>query len=725
MRFGLLLALLLALLPGLAAAAPLTVRSGEHAGFTRLVVPLPEGAEVRLSQVGRAVTLRIAGVKGFDLAEVYRLIPRDRIAGMRSAGDRLVLALGCDCRAASFRVGAGFLVLDVGDRGQALAGRSLAYRAPRVTLPEKAQEVVEALPPLGRAPLAPGAREVLAEAQERLARELGTAASQGLLEANAPLPLAPAPRPQVRLEALPAPPALASTGREEPPPQLRVSSAMDLPEGLAGLAQGGLSGARCLPEAALDPAQWSDGQPLAAQLGVLRPRLYGELDRLDPEAARALARLYLSAGFGAEARQLLALLPDPGPEAAALIAIAEIFEEGAARRPEALFALRDCPGAQALWALLAPPTLPKEIALDSATAQRALSALPLHLRQILAPGLAERLRAYGDRAGAARALRSLSRQADPLSPAARLEAARLALAADPEGEMARLEAILAEGGEAAPEALILLVEARLTADLPLTPERAELAAAYARELAGSPLGARLARARVQALIQANLFGAARATLAGLSDHPKSPEARVLRGLLLSRLTARGDDISFLEWALEDDAESLEELPPAEVLAVAERLLTLGFAGGAQAALRTLPEAAGGAARAHLAARVALALGQPFRARAELLGLEDETAQALRAEASARAGDHAGALATLAEATPEARRSAWLAGQWDHAALAEAARYGPVADLAQRETPPVTVGEGMLGRTEAALAESARSRAALEALLAPLPAAAGD
>jgi hypothetical protein len=104
--------------PGQTAAQELRVRSGEHEGFSRLVVEPPSGTGWTLGRAGAGYELRFDDERlGFDLSRVYDMIPRDRLAAITagSAAGSLALGLGCDCHAVAFQTAGGLVVVDLRD----------------------------------------------------------------------------------------------------------------------------------------------------------------------------------------------------------------------------------------------------------------------------------------------------------------------------------------------------------------------------------------------------------------------------------------------------------------------------------------------------------------------------------------------------------------------------------------------------------------------------------
>lgn len=110
--------LALILLCGPAAALTLTVRAGEHAGFSRLVIPLPPGVEWNLLQHGTGAELSLDDTDILFLTDqIFERIPRNRIVALAQAGPGapLAITLGCDCRVEAVLLEDRRLVIDVKD----------------------------------------------------------------------------------------------------------------------------------------------------------------------------------------------------------------------------------------------------------------------------------------------------------------------------------------------------------------------------------------------------------------------------------------------------------------------------------------------------------------------------------------------------------------------------------------------------------------------------------
>lgn len=754
MRMLLRIAFILSLLPVAALAQEAVVRSGEHSGFTRLVTPIPRGATWDVQQIDRTVNFRVNGFEsGFDVSRVFDLIPRDRIAEITTRPDGLEVTLGCDCRVAASLTQERFAVIDVTSPGVTSAVPFVAMTTaeqstPQETLSQKmalqetpADEIPSAvsalpalsqrspearsLPALARTPLAPQERSTLADVQQRLAEELGVAATRGLIE---PLPGESLPtfrRPQIDPSALrtalpeqieTAPNALGV----EPASNMRITSSMDIP-GLSmqsGQDQS-LSGFSCPSNQRLDVNGWSDDRPFHTQMAEARRKLFGELDRLDKETALALAKLYLHFGFGAEAAQVLRLDQELAQKQTLLLDIATILERGFAPQDSVLLSLLDCKTDAALWAILAHETLDVAFSIDAKPALLALNKLPSHLRKFLAPALSRKLLSHGDSKAAATALRSVERLPTPLPPVAKLAQAELEI---DEGALLEgkdtLEEIIDGNSAESPEALVALVDTRLEAGLPISPETAGLIEAYAKEMKSTELGPDLRRAHVLALAKSGQFDRAFDQSAELGGNDQTDAALELRMRLIRELTATAGDVVFLDHVFRLSDDDIDRLPLRPKLSLATRLLELGFAERAQQVIVTVAERPLNEQRQMLAARIAIALSKPQLAKAALGDLSGAEVASLLAEANRMSGEYARAseLFRQTDRMEAAAQAAWLSEEPLTEQLGNNPLFGPTINLTQSELTPSTQITGMIARSQAALDESEAARQTLRNLL---------
>ena len=658
------------------------IRTGEHDGFTRVVMVIEPTTEWSLETAAREAVLFFPGRRlDFGTEGVWDRIPRTRVTAIESGpdadGTRVVVGLGCDCRISASFVGARYLALDVSDRD---APRVAAENAPipGETAEERARREIAAV----------------ASAEAALLAQITRAADQGVVRLSAalpaPVPLGPAPRPP----AAPAPAPEAAA-----PPAAAPEPAADAAVGLAALILdeqieatsvydrdlATVLGQRpeppvppvCLPDEAFAVASWSDGRTLHAQSPELMGKVVGEFDRPDPAALRDLARLYIRFGFGAEAEALLAGFDVELPERALLVDLARTVE-GRPVAPDGPLALEAaCPGAHALWLALGGLAPAFRDADRFADVQAAFAELPPDLRQLLGPALTGRLVDEGRATEAELILVTATRPGAPATVELDLAAARLAAAeGHTEAALAELRRLAESNAHNAADALIALTRIALDADVAL-PQRLvtdlRAAALTQRDDAREPVVRGLL---VEALAARAALPAALAEMrAARADLPGAAETFAALGVTA---LAEADPEAVGRGAYAETALAFAELIPTGPagdparLAVAARLSDSGLP---NAAIDLLAPALlrENAAAARLAARAWLALGDPASALAALGAQDGPEALALRAAALAASGAPEAAVALLAAAGAEAETLpyAWTSGDWTRARAAAA------------------------------------------------------
>lgn len=717
----------LALLPAPALAQDIAVRSGAHERFDRLVIDLPERIGWQLeTRARRATVIFERSALGFDLAAVFDRIGRDRLLALSAppGQGRLVLDLACDCVLRPFWHGATMFVLDIADPPEdtpppPASKVVLPAPAPHASPAARALEArlaAEAAPaPEPRAGPPPAAAPDLAGMRTLLLYQLGRATAQGLVRAVAAAPRAAHAAPE---PSTPEPPAQA---RPAPAPAIALSArtAMDRESPPSAGPAPDADRIACPAPEALDLSAWDGGAPLPLAMGRLRRSLVGEFDHVDRAAALALARLHVHHGFGAEARQVLALLPDPDAGTRLLGELALLVEEAPLPEDALLRQAIGCGAPTLLWALLAQPRLASGQVFDHQALERSFAALPAGLRRTLGPGLVRRLAAVGHVRTADHLQRMLERAAPAGDPAARVSRAALS----GRGAAPAEDALAAAGRSNtlhAAEALARSLETALARGAPVALPQAQLAGAYALELRETALGARLAAAHVAALGASGAFDEAVAELARLAPDPGRPEARAMAADLLRTITSDGDDITFLRHALPARLAPPETLSPPLAGAVARRLLAAGLA---EAALRYLPRDTDDPDLRLLRAEIALARARPAEAERSLVALEGAEADRLRARARMMRGDHRAAQALFESGGDPAGadRAAWLAGEAAALAQARAPLLRDLAEVMERPAAAgISPGAPLLDAPRAVLAEAEAARAILARLLAQGP-----
>lgn len=706
--------LMVLLLVAPATAQVVTLRSGEHPGFSRLVLTFPAPMPWVLGRTADGYGLQTAGAPPrYDLSTVFDRIPRDRLSAIWVDPQTgvLRLGLGCECYLRSEPFRSNILVIDIvagappSDAahehplenagamlpGLAATGPVRPRLRPRDFLPAPAVAPAPIRPPTPPPPALPDGRALALERD--LLVSLRDAMAAGVIEPSAAgrRRVADAP-PQQGPRLLPVVPA-----EPDPPRQVRLIDP-DAPKvpSRAGVA--------CVAADRLSLSTWADRAPAAMQIADLRRDLLGEFDRLRPDRLFALVRLYLHFGLGAEARGLLALAPEDAGDHALFTALADLVDgEGTT----GFFGgMAGCDGPAALWSVIAEPAPGPLQDIDRAAVLRAFSALPAGLRRHLGPPLIGKFLKLAD-AATARALRdAIERVSErPAGPVALIDA-EIALRDGRAAAADRsLEQLVTEGREVAPQALAALVATRAQRGGAISPDMLLDLEATLREHRASPEAAGLRRALALGLVVAGDYRRAFRDIA--AGQP------VIVPELWAVLTGYGSDIALVDMALAPPEGQPEQLPPALRMQIAIRLIDLGFP---DAGLRWLQPLASESA-ALQRGRAALGNSDGRAALRHLAAVTLPEAEALRARALGLIGDPQAAAEAWGAAgdAAQAGRMRYIARDWP----AVAAENPALARLLDPESPSgADPDRGPLAAGRALLDASMTTRARLSALLAP-------
>lgn len=609
------------LVAGMARAESVSVRGGEHPGFTRLVfsfAALPDWS-VSENDSGYRIALPSPDPPELDLSRAYRLVDRSRIGDIVARPGGIDLILGCPCTA-DFHELSGALVVDIRERG----GRHPDPEDPPVVpagvpmpafpaLPETGDEKIllpmrvadlrgtasPAAPPAPAKATAPpfspepgpiaalpfaadqahsGIGELgfgidsasQSRAVELLSRELSRAAAQGLVEAN--------PEPFAR-EPAHEPPASLSEALSD---RANLSVVTGLDQGTKAersILPPTNDGSVCLNDSEVDLAAWGDPtDPLV--LGRLRSAAVAENGNLDPAGAAALARYYIVLGFGAEARALSGFMPR-GPEQDLIRALGEIVDDGSSG-VGILDGQIFCEGRIALWATLARPVDPNRRPASTNDVLAAFSELPVHLRIHLGPVLSQRLREVGLEEEARNALNAVTRGGQN-SDESELTAARLGLSGTRADDARDDLATLSRGTNVtAAEALLELLEDAENRGVAPDPTWVEDVPSLVRATQGTDVAARLNRAGLRGHIALGQFDRLRTALAEEATGLVLETRTELAARGLAAAAAVADNVMFLETELAlSRLARPEDMSRTGRVDAAERLMLLGLAGRAR------------------------------------------------------------------------------------------------------------------------------------------------
>ena len=753
--------LVVLMLAPFALAETVLVNSGEHDNYSRLVLRLAEPSEWVLGRVAEGYELRLTrpGIT-LDAQHVFLRIPRTRIADVTSPDEsRLLVDVADGVHAIAFETQPGTIVLDVvtgapPTSSEFEADLAAAPSEPLPSLPPEAQPPslpqrprTAVVPPDPRLAVlwsgftpetlpqqeietAPGAVTALLtdprvlEAEQQLLLQLGRAASQGLVTMSLPEAAPPA------TPTTPADPDVPSSreGAVEPKRPLDHLALQSVTvfdrDSLGALPRDTLTpvGLSCVPDDRVDVANWRGPLPAALQIGDARSGLLGEFDRPDPAKVLTLARLYLALGMGAEVAALFDSLAIDLTEEILLRAMAAVIDDAPPPAGSTLGEMAACDSAIAMWALLANQKIARGDPLAVEAVLRGFSALPIDLRRLLGPRVADRLLALGADA-AARSIRdAIMRAPGDHGTAVNMIDAGLELASGAPAEAASALAPVIEGnGPDAPLATIRYIDALLASNASVDLATIEAVAALAKEHRGASDGPELSRAHILAAGSASLFDRAFDALSDMPDGASDEFVAMTATELLSQLIATPDEFLFVtQYFGNRELVLLQRNWPLQVQ-TAERLLGLGFADEVRRVLG--PEAVRHDEGRLLRARAAIFEGDGIAALAEIAGLAGDEATRLRADALRLAGDHEAARRAyqLIDLSELAGIEAWSGGNW-----AEAARLGsashqellaafglglPTTDAAPPADAPLANSRALLDQSRAARDVLARVLAA--------------
>lgn len=704
-------------------ATPVEVTTGEHEGFTRVVLNFGAQTDWEFGRTLDGYRFRpLDKTAEYDLAPVFDRIGKTRLATISAnkATSELDIGFACACHAIPFEFRPGIIVIDLRD-GPPPKGSSFENDLPPLQVEETAQPAPDPMPnmpaasayswldrfagpegaaqkiaTLSLAPL-PSSRPDLQPLREQLLRQLSRGASQGVIDLSMPKQGGPI-APKVDLDA-----ARVGLG-EMRGVTTKTARADDAPLGA--------SGAQCVDTAALTILDWAapdtDTATLLAQDMLA---LVGEFDQPVPEAVTRAARVRIFLGFGTEARLILSAFPNVAEAAPVLTSLSYIVD-GEADPSQSFAGQGRCDTAAALWAVLSDPGISQIGDVDTRAVILAFSALPDHLRRALGPRLIDRFLALKDESSATTLRNIIFRASDVTSAEVALAEAKIDLAkGDAAAAEAHLDQTTSGATQTGAEALITRVKARVAQGLPVDDATVTALDALQSEMKDTDLADDIAIAMIHAQAASGNFAVA---FAALADQPN--EAAVI----WRALGSLGDDSTLLTFAVPAPSAPITGLGMGDVDNIAARLFDLGFADLAQDWL-----AQGGSIGGVLPAQIALARKDGQDALRALEGVDEAMAAPLRAAALAVLGQH-GLAAIELEPISDAGQVTALARakDWDKLAQLPTFPWAPLArDLTQ--TPPAPEGDidtfGPMARGLALADQSAQTRAKIDQLLATVPA----
>ncbi|MGL6209753.1 MAG: hypothetical protein ACRC14_07995 [Paracoccaceae bacterium] len=721
-------------LPAIGLAQAVKVTSGEHDGFTRLVLEFGRPVDWQVGRTSDGYEVQVPGVApAYDLTGVYDIIGRTRLASVWAdpVTGALKIGIGCACHAQPFEFRAGIVVIDLRD-GPPPRGSSFEVALDGAVAPVLVDEATQQ--PRARPPAGLAADYDWIELQ----RTTGTA-TESLTSATS-VPLAETPRLQTdpALDPLrsallrqlsrgaakgvidmanPQADKLGPTGTESVNTRLGQIPGVQVGRGGEGASTMTADGGHCTSDADLDISTWGGDSPASAQMAEAMAGLVGEFDTPDADSVASAVRLHLFFGFGAEARQILTEIPTEQTHSAIWSSIGRIIDAEADPAP-AFVGMAACDTAAALWAMLGDPAIGPGETVDRTAVLRSFSGLPVHLRRHLGPMLSERFLAIDDPSAADTVRAAILRAPGEAGPKVALMEAKLDLhSGKAAAAAARLGTLIDDSGPETPDALVELVESHVAQQKAMEPPQIIVLEGLLHERRGTVDEDRFVRALALARAVSGDFDGA---FSELRNKP-SVEAEVWR--LLADV---GSDSQVLTHAvLGQGAEPTAS--DREAATLAKRLSGLGFPDAAAAWLSNVADP-----DATLTARIEL---QERDARAALrlvAGSNDPATLTVRQEALQMLGDEPALAALFARSGQDDER--WRAvarsANWEELAAAGPAPWQGLAQLLQVSEPPEVSGlesgsSGMLTRSKTLLQTSGETRLAIMDLLATIEAPSKD
>lgn len=589
-------------------AQTVSIRAGEHANFSRLVLTIPVGSGWDVGRIEGGFGVSVENVETFNYDAVFDRIPRDRILDLALLKSKIALSIvaNCECYASAFLWQPDKLVVDIRDGGAPTASPSndpFDVPVQFTVLPVLTeQRPIERLVP-DLTPLEPVAQNQLDALEEIITAGIGRAAAQGLLE---PSKVISSVQPtQIDAHILQnSPGILAHTSFDRQVEEI--------------------SGPECFADELFDVPSWGNADvPFHQHIAQLRSAVVGEFDRPDPQAVEQLAKGFLYYGFGREARNALTIDEEKSTGRSILIALATVMDGDFLEMP--LAQDPDCSGVASLWTFLSNAE-PAVYQFDRKVVLRSFRALPVHLQTHLGPTLSEKFLEIGDLEGAEIALNSSEFTSDKTIETKLAETGLQVAQGDIVEVTETLAVLAATDVRLTPKALTDYFTMAVQSSISIDPEALALADIFRFEQRGSPQTGNLVAAQIEALVASGNVPRALDILDEEAAVLGDDRYEILQSAALIAASKTYDDLAFIELAFEDDTV----LASSDVQnKIAERLIELGFP--QRAGVLVAGSAVGSAMidRRYLRAEAALARGDANATLVHLLGQTSDRANTLR------------------------------------------------------------------------------------------------
>ena len=506
---------------------PLTVLSGEHDEFTRIVV-YTRGEALDIGQTADIVKLVLKDPNAsFDTTRAMRRLGPKRVQEIESRKNRLEISMNCDCAYETFFTTDQLLVLDIFDLSP--VGKGYQQKA-----------LLEHL------------KDATTGGYQRYKKPKETVASVKIPIGDGAVPSAGGHGKNYSTEALYAGNEMALEVLELDR-HIRTLDPVELKSEEIVLGH-------CPNDDDVTVASWSDVGSSVVELGGMRKDLFDELGRVDDAAANKLVRRYLYFGMTTEAIFLLSTIGASTPSRRTLNAIAHIME--GEHKGKFSFNWTNCGFPSEMWKMLAnvdissiPNNVADRIALE-------YSALPPGLRILLRDAFIS-------------SFREMQRQ-DLIPYITESEARRAKSPKDPEEAMPA-EGIVESNSTKSIDGMAQFLESiRKKSDLgvPIDDRDIKLLESFQFQFSTMQIGGEIERALVEVYVVAGRFSEAKDLLKG-HQGSKLQKQKMWNKLLLSVLT-KSSDADFL--LLTYETINVERISPrTDVMeGIIKRWASLGF-----------------------------------------------------------------------------------------------------------------------------------------------------
>ncbi|MCT4556818.1 MAG: hypothetical protein N4A61_02050 [Pelagimonas sp.] len=705
------------LLSNTAMAQAIGVQSGEHEGFTRLVLQIGKDHGWDINHDRNENTFEVVinreNVK-FDLSRVFEKIGNNRILSVENSegSGGMMVEMACDCEPQAFIYKDVYLVVDVGPstKPQVTGSPELdeidtadaqidPQELPEPEVRETILDSSRVLPLLtGRASrVFPNNTNIgldesaavdrgagnsrsseVSHLTTQIATDLAAAASKGLLN----------PSVNRTADALSDIEGISNRQREnrsgnaqesmEPERDTSVSFATD------DMGRVQVGGSDCISDERLNLGAWGgDVKDVSEGISKSRNEMVGEFDEIDLAALSNHVRSLIYIGFGAEARQAMTLAPQMENRLLWALSYLVDLEDD----PTDFFADQlMCDTASALWSAMDSMQSSNQPAPNPEVVLRAFEMLPKHLREHLGPRLAEQLTHFGDTETARDVLRRLQRATGAETESIAFERARINVV---EGNFDAAENTLHElATKPGPEALEALKEVVALADreqVAVPEEYVELLAAYSTEHRNAEDGSELWEKYVLALISTQDLEGAITALSESQDTDSQAYERIKLRILGEIIDSPKDSV-FLKLIFDIDMDGVGPVYLEKKIEASERFVELGLPEIGFKILDKVPTNFNFREVQILKSRALLEMGRPEEAEVILIGRQGKDVDALRAEARRQMGDHEFAHQVFRRNgdTNLAEEAAWLSGDWTTLSEASNELMISVAEMVNEE-----------------------------------------